>query len=655
VAVPTFALVGGSLYLQRTIRADAQQKVDATLDLAINMEESLINERLQAMEHVAAAVANDRSVVASTALSDGKPDLTRFTQFYPTAKMLVVVNREGTVLGRASSAHAGDLLRLNGLVPKAMAEDTALAYPSLIEPAELKWESQQIRDQVSMVVRRTSRSTDPRVGTKLETALALVGVFPIHGPDGAVSGAVVAADIMNRDFSIVDEVARRSPPGVPLFATIALDGIRVTTNVKLTDPTDPGGIPTDQRALGTVYADEVVGALRQNREYRGRAPVVDQWQRTIYHPLRDFQGQVIAGPYVGIPEAYFTATDSTVTRSIGIVLSTVAVGLALAFALVLWWAWVNIIRPIRRFGEQAHAHSLQAAPQHESADEIGALSGALGELMSHTSESARAVEARAGQVDEAIGTLQEAIAGTVEDTARALAAANGTLQVSRELQVGAGQMAGRLKQLSDAIAAVTDGARRQGRSVQYTGKVAAEIAVALQDSRERVDRAIEGTGTLTDAARNCLKRVAEFTAGISILQQGLHEGQDGAMALLHDPSDLLVSVAVTSERVAEEVRLLALTIQENQARLMFIKEEMVRVTSVVEATADKTHQAGATAGTVTDWMERMVAGAQWMAADVETTHGSVEAMVAANGELQELATRVEDRVRELRALAENLK
>ncbi|MGE5675278.1 MAG: cache domain-containing protein [Mycobacterium leprae] len=586
--LPLATLVGVTYHLQQSIQRDTEQKVDSTLELGMNLEQNLITRHLLSMEHVASAVAVDPGLLADAAAGEGQPDLAAYGRIFPGADMLLVVDRKGAVLARSTSNQRGDSFLLGGLVTAAIQQNKSLAYPSIIEADELKNEGPQIRELVDMPILKTNQSSDPRFGGRVSSALALVAVYPIHGADGSVVGAAVAADVLNRDFGIVDEVAQGSPRGMPLNATIAMDGIRVTTNVRLADPE---GNKTEERALGTIYSDVVMKALRANQEYRGRAPVVGQWQRTIYRPLLNYQGQVIGGPYVGIPEDYFTKNAVDLFLWTWYTIAGLAALLIVLIGLVMLW--------IRR----------------------------------HLRTAAKAVR-------EATGGLGAAASSTAAEADNVLAAIQESAEAMQQVQVGAAGTVAWLRELEGAVSALSDGARHQERSVQYTGKVAAEMAAALDGSRVTVEQTLKSAHKLMGNARDGLKRVAEFTAGIALLKNRLSPQDQQALLLLQDPSELLLSLANEAERIVTEVRLLALTIQENEARLGFIHEEMARVGGVVEGTADSMQRAGQGARVVIGQMEQMAAAAEGVGNHVQQAQEALLAVVQVSGEVAAEAERV---------------
>ncbi|HYF96391.1 MAG TPA: methyl-accepting chemotaxis protein [Symbiobacteriaceae bacterium] len=643
LAVPILALVGLSRYLQASIRLDMEQRVETTLDMAINMEESLLREGLSEMRQAAAIAAADPALSASLAGTGAVPDLIRFQKAFVHADMIVLVDPQGTVRARATSEQTGDQVLLGGLVAYAIASGEPQAYPSLIGPEELQGEGQEIHQMVDMAILPTGGSTDPRVGGRVDTALALVGVAPVRSTGGDVVGAVIAADVLNRDFRIVDEVAQWAPVTTPMNSTIAMGGVRVTTNVRLRDPE---GNPSEHRALGTLYSDAVMQSLAAAGVHRGRAIVVDQWQRAIYRAMTDFQGRMIAAPYVGIPEAVFADVGNKLNHFLRLAVIGGGVALLASLCGALWLTYRGTVLPLRRLAAQvrngADAVTVAAGPD----DEISDLTLAIQALLDRWHGAFRSVRVAADQLGASVDHLSER-APVAPDRWPAVTAAAG-------LRSDATAALEHLQRLTQSVREISDGVRSEERSIHYVERVAHEIGSGLEESRGTVEAAIADANRLTASARAALKQVGEYAAGLAVLRQSIARVDgDHGLNLLHDPSELLASLAALSERVADEVRTLVLVIQENQARLTFIREEMNRVTGVVQSTAASTHAAAQSAGQAIGWMEGMAAATVAVADEVLAARAEYEAAAGANRELQEWCGRIEEQVRQFcRTVAE---
>lgn len=102
---------------------------------------------------------------------------------------------------------------------------------------------------------------------------------------------------------IVDEVTNLTGATSTIFVKMNQNGdmLRIATTVQK---------KTGERAIGTYIPaknpdgqdNPVVSAILQDKDYYGRAFVVDQWYVTAYSPLKLANGQIVGMVYVGIPQ-----------------------------------------------------------------------------------------------------------------------------------------------------------------------------------------------------------------------------------------------------------------------------------------------------------------------------------------------------------------
>jgi methyl-accepting chemotaxis protein len=436
-------------------------------------------------------------------------------------------------------------------------------------------------------------------------------------------------------------------------ATIAMDGVRVTTNVRLRDDQ---GTQFDERALGTLYSDKVMQSLTAMGTYRGRAPVVAQWQRTMYRALTDYQGHMIAAAYAGIPEAYFTTVSRDFTRSLQFASLTGGTALLIATAVALWLLRRSIVLPLRRFAAQLATGDGAITLDHAGNDEVGDVAAAMQQMLNRWQALLSEIEAAGTRLSAGAEALCAASAAAGSELGRTAAAA-GDPAAAAQMRAGAAGATTHLQRLSEALKTVGEGVRREERSVFYIGRVAEEIATGLTESKGMVDSALADVGELTAAARGALRLAGEFAAGLTMLRQDLQAAghHPRGLDLLQDPSELLGSLATLSERVAEEVRLLVLIVQENQARLAFIREEMIRVAGVVHTTSAATHEATASAGAVIGWMEGMAGSAVSVADEALAAHSGLSELAEANRRLHALCGEIQGQAEQFRKLVDELK
>ncbi len=648
VLIPASALVAGSQYLNSRARLQMERQSEETLNLAINLQQSLIDSRLERMRDRAVTLAADNRVRGQLAapVGDGAAELsgllTDFQRALPDADLITVVDATRTVRGRAGSAATGDVIAYGGLVDHVLASGAVVASPERIARADLTAERGEVLLQVRIPVTATPGSTDPLAGEVLEDALALVGAAPVIAPDGQrVLGAVFVADILNNDHDIVDEVTSRSLPSLPLHATISLDAVRVTTNVPA-----PGG---GRRAVGTLYSDKVMERLRAGQDYRGRALVGGwQWERTIYLPLRDHAGRAVASSFVGVPEASFTALTRWTAGSTWVALLVSALSLAGAALITYRLARTGVIDLIRRtVSEIARiAHGVRAV----------------------SDDLAR----RAGE--------------TAGEAEAALAVARSALEAAEQVSQTAQQAAEQVRELELALARIDVAAEEQARTIGHAGAIGTHLARAVQDSREALNAVLESTRDAVAAAHQGRHSALRIVAALDLVRMGVqaalepgrtggqasreaHAADDGAIAdrtgrLLEDVqrgqeaanacdaalNRIVQTVGEAKDRLWET----AATLNESGARAGAISRQMTDLAKAAGETAAGIRATGKASREIIGRVERMAQGTEAAVSRVRQAERHVTGIAAANRSLLAVSERIRALAHELDEVAGRL-
>jgi two-component system NtrC family sensor kinase len=184
----------------------------------------------------------------------------------------------------------------------------------------------------------------------LKDGMVLRAAFPIIDSNNNLLGALVGGVLINRDFSIVDQISEtlyhhESYKFHDLgYATLFLGGVRVSTNVLTSDA---------KRAVGTIVSKEVYDrVIKSGKEWTGRrAFVVDDWYFSTYIPIRDPNNNIIGMIYTGILEAKFMDQQH---RTIVIFLGITIAGVLIAFFLS-YTIGHSIVKRMRILKEAAEA------------------------------------------------------------------------------------------------------------------------------------------------------------------------------------------------------------------------------------------------------------------------------------------------------------
>jgi two-component system NtrC family sensor kinase len=193
---------------------------------------------------------------------------------------------------------------------------------------------------------------------------------PIYNDNGNLIGFVYAGVLLNRNYTIVDEVRQTVFQGLVYqgkdigTATIFQDDVRISTNVTNKD---------GSRSIGTRVAQDVYQQVIVNgQQYLGRAFVVNDWYIAAYEPIRDYRGRIIGIQYVGILEKkYLDIKNQTILTFFGITLSGVILSIIMTILISR-----NISSSINRLvtaSKQLAKGNLDAKVSKTSNDELGEL------------------------------------------------------------------------------------------------------------------------------------------------------------------------------------------------------------------------------------------------------------------------------------------
>ncbi|MDH5538998.1 MAG: cache domain-containing protein, partial [Rhizobacter sp.] len=202
------------------------------------------------------------------------------------------------------------------------------------------------RARIPLVPTRGAAATERTLEDRALVALARTAV---QTDDGSTLGYVEGGVLLNRNLDFIDHINAivypedSLPYGSKGTATLFLDDVRVTTNVRLFQ---------DQRAIGTRVSKEVRDAvLGRGETWLDRAFVVNDWYVSGYQPLVDGGERRVGMLYVGYLERPFTLLKY------GVLAAIVAL-----FGVVMWAAayvslrWArSIFQPLERMTQTMQA------------------------------------------------------------------------------------------------------------------------------------------------------------------------------------------------------------------------------------------------------------------------------------------------------------
>ena len=296
-------------------------------------------------------------------------------RFSEKVDIFTVTDNNGVVVARArNSAVYGDYVGDNDLIRLAL-NDEAVSSTEIMTREELLIEDESLAEQAYMKFTPTPYAK-PRPENESTAGMVVMAASPVHDNEGNVVGVLYVADLINRDYAMVDsiknvlykdEIYGSRDVGT---ATIFQEDFRISTNV----PNDTG-----KRAITTRVSKEVNEAVLEGGEYwYGRAFVVNAWYVTAYKPIKNINCDSIGMLYVGILEQPYIDAGY---RILTIYLLYLISGFILSMFIIHYFTR-SLTQPINKLisGTETMAKGKFVEIDVGTEDEIGTLADAFNEM-----------------------------------------------------------------------------------------------------------------------------------------------------------------------------------------------------------------------------------------------------------------------------------
>jgi signal transduction histidine kinase len=360
------------------------------------------------------------------------------------------------LLARAKQQHALEFLNLlpaDAPPPGDGAGPEGLASIELLEAHEVERLAPELAARVGIALVAT-RNAAPTERTREERAMVMIARAPVRTRDGRVLAYLQGGVLLNRNLAFIDHINEivyprgALPFGSQGTATLFLDDVRITTNVRLFDA------ESSERAIGTRVSQAVrQTVLDRGETWLGRAFVVNNWYVSAYQPLADRGGRRIGMLYVGFLEEPFERVKLAVLWGMAAVMGALMLA---ALALALGWTR-RIFRPIdamTRTMRAVESGDLAArAGDTGSHDEVGQLAGHLDRLLDTIDDKTRALQQLNDELDlkvvertrelhsaqaqlvrsEKLAAIGQLTAGIAHEVNNPIAVIQGNLDLLREL------------------------------------------------------------------------------------------------------------------------------------------------------------------------------------------------------------------------------
>ena len=330
---------------------------------------------------------------------------------------------------------------------------------------------------------------------------------------------------MDGDTEVVDRLGRLTGNNVTIFS----GDTRVATTFVQAD---------GQRAVGTQASAPVVETvMHQGAGFSGEAEVLGHKYFSVYHPLKDAQGQIVGMLYMGIPTDKINAIQNSYIRSMGIA----SIVLLLLIGVIIWWLVGRTVAPLARM---ADAMGLIAKGDLRGAD------------LPVTGNDEIAVLAQT--VNTMKGSLHQ-LMNNVSNSAEQVAAS------SEELTASSSQTAESVKQVAESVVRMAEGAEQQSETLEEMNGQAANLGGkmnTLHQSSQNMKQVANDSQQGAEAGRSSVEQA------ISQIQTMARQMQESSrvVATLGERSQEIGKIVDTISDIAGQTNLLALNAAIEAAR-----------------------------------------------------------------------------------------
>jgi len=288
-----------SIYISKIYLEEVQNRVRVDLSSARQIYKSYIDRTSNIVKAI-----SFRRTIALPLEEQIQGDLgTVFRNIYYNTQLdiLTLVDMSGKVIYRAHNPNTkGDNIIELPIISKVIQEWAPVSGTFVISEHILEEDGPELLNRAVVKVfstpnSRTNEKIVERNGMVIASAIPLTSL-----PDNKRLGIILGGYLINNKNEIVDDIKSRvfqdqnykeNDIGT---ATIFLDDVRISTNVKFKDTI---------RATGSRLSAEVYDkVIRKGEIWADRAFVVDDQYITAYEPIRDIDNKIIGALYIGLLE-----------------------------------------------------------------------------------------------------------------------------------------------------------------------------------------------------------------------------------------------------------------------------------------------------------------------------------------------------------------
>jgi signal transduction histidine kinase len=367
----------------RSVSASLEEKIGKELEQDLNYVKSHYVLRATQINYVMQQSAAAPAVHAVVRHRDSawlQQALKRWRRILPFIEVLTVVDARQRVLARVNSTATGDVFEVGGAVAKALREKQPLISTERV-PLEF------------LCKENVANYCAPLPNTK--EAMMVTVVTPVIDEKGAVLGAIVSGDVINRD------------PQLP-FKVQEIFGKEVAVTINQGRISIASTFSDHVTFLATVDPD-IQARLDRGLSYRGEALFGDTVYKTAFEPIANSKGETVGSLAVAL-----SMDDVKRIRhdSLANIRNSAVVAIILAFAMA-WFVARKLTGPLRelaRGAQRIETGDLSQQVAVAGSDEFGMLADSFNRMARALVERDRTITKKTQDLQELNELLEKKVA-----------------------------------------------------------------------------------------------------------------------------------------------------------------------------------------------------------------------------------------------------
>ncbi|ABR54996.1 methyl-accepting chemotaxis sensory transducer [Methanococcus vannielii SB] len=430
-------------------------------------------------------------------------------------------------------------------------------------------------------------------------ALSLVIVKPVYS-DGKYIGSIVAVEILNNNYNIVDDVKRLTGDD----ASITFEDKRISTTI----------IRDGRRTVSLAVSNGIWSQVYSNQPYFGTTDVLGVQYLTAYYPIYDSNKKPVGMIVVGSPQTNAILAKNE-ARNRMILVALIGTILAVLISLITSKKITKPVEELKHATEEFGKGNYEYKSDIKTGDELEVLSNSfnsmaenvknlmktmdmdkaeLAKLLSEVTTvmnnvskgdfTARANEnSKNNELQVAINKAVSNVAVLIKDLREEVTLLNKQVVKLEEQSSGAEETS---SQVADAANQVATAASDQSAKVQDISDMIEEVYEGTKNSYKNAEETVKATSEISENSENGVKKVENAIKRMQTITNVIDD-LGRSIQMLGEDGKKINEVTGLIKDIAEQTGLLALNASIEAARAGEAGKGFAVVASEIKALAEE--------------------------------------------------------------------